>query len=70
MMMLCFCRYHTDIEIKNSMAEIEKKHMSIASLDPNENELSMSYPQLKVTHDVSTFNIEIIKKLIVNFYLI
>lgn len=46
-------RYHTDSEIKNNMAEIERKFHTVASFDANENEFFINYPQLRVTDDVS-----------------
>lgn len=46
-----FYRYHLDDEIKNKMAELEGDNF--ASLDANDNEVSMVIPSLKVTSNVS-----------------
>lgn len=49
-----FFRYHTDDQIKQQFAEMERKHMTIANFDANENEISMAFPSLKITDDVSS----------------
>lgn len=36
------------------MAELEQKHLNIASFDANDNEASMLYPALRVTDDVNS----------------
>lgn len=46
-------RYHTDDEIKGQFADLERKHVTIANFDANDNEISMVFPSLKVTADVS-----------------
>lgn len=45
-------RYHTDDEIKGQFAEMERKFVTIANFDANDNEISMAFPSLKVTADV------------------
>lgn len=47
------CRYHTDDEIKSQFAAMERKFVTIANFDANDNEISMAFPSLKVTADVS-----------------
>lgn len=49
----CDFRYHTDKEIKKTFAELEQKYMTTANFEANENEVSMAFPSLKVTSDVS-----------------
>lgn len=47
-------RYRTDQEIKARFAEIERKSPTIATFNANENEVSMSFPSLTITADVSS----------------
>lgn len=46
-------RYHSNQQIKSQLAEMEQKHVTIASFDANDNEVSMMFPSLKVTSEVS-----------------
>lgn len=46
-------RFHSDEEIKRSLAEMERKYVKEASFDANDNEVSMVIPSLKVTAEVS-----------------
>lgn len=46
--------YHTDEQIKQRFAEIERKYTTIANFDANENEISMSFPSLTVTADLGS----------------
>lgn len=45
-------RYHTDEQIKRTFAEIERKYVTIANFEANDNEISMAFPSLTVTADV------------------
>lgn len=47
-------RFHSDDEIKRSLAEMERKYVKEASFEANDNEISMAIPSLKVTANVST----------------
>lgn len=44
--------YHTDEQIKQKFAEIERKHVTIANFQANENEIFMAFPSFTVTADV------------------
>lgn len=46
-------RYHSDAELKSTMAEFENKHYKTVSLEFSGNEVSMAYPSVKVTDSVS-----------------
>lgn len=46
-------KYHTNAEIKEKMGDLENRYTEIASLDANDNEISMLMPTLKVTENVS-----------------
>lgn len=48
-----FFRYRSDNEIKRHFTEIERNYKTIASFDANDNEISMAFPSLRVTSDVS-----------------
>lgn len=52
-------RYHTDEQIKQTFAEIERKYVTIANFEANDNEISMAFPSLTVTADVREFCVEI-----------
>lgn len=65
--MICFFRYHTDGEIKRQFAEIEKKHVTIANFDANDNEITMAFPSLRVTEDVSQAILSKTSKISLNF---
>lgn len=45
-------RYNSDAQLKKQMAELEQKHLNIASFDANDNEAMMLYPALRITDDV------------------
>lgn len=46
-------RYHSDAELKSTMAEFENKDYKTVSLELSGNEVSMAYPSVKVTDSVS-----------------
>lgn len=50
-------RYHSDDEIKRTLAEMDGKHIKEASFDANDNEISMAVPSLKVTANVSMLSL-------------
>ncbi|XP_055606268.1 carboxypeptidase D-like [Uranotaenia lowii] len=45
-------RYHTDVEIRKNMGEFENKHYKTASVEFGDNEVSMMYPSVKITHEI------------------
>uniref|UniRef100_A0A182J566 Peptidase M14 domain-containing protein n=1 Tax=Anopheles atroparvus TaxID=41427 RepID=A0A182J566_ANOAO len=47
-------RYHTDEELKSTMAEFENQHYKSVSLEFGGNEVSMAYPSVKVTDNIGT----------------
>ncbi|XP_052867429.1 carboxypeptidase D [Anopheles cruzii] len=47
-------RYHTDAELKTTMAEFENKHYQSVSLEFGGNEVSIAYPSVKVTDSIGT----------------
>ncbi|XP_040152516.1 carboxypeptidase D [Anopheles arabiensis] len=47
-------RYHSDAELKSTMAEFENKHYKTVSLEFSGNEVSMAYPSVKVTDSIGT----------------
>uniref|UniRef100_A0A2M4B9D9 Putative carboxypeptidase d n=1 Tax=Anopheles marajoara TaxID=58244 RepID=A0A2M4B9D9_9DIPT len=47
-------RYHTDSELKATMAELENKYYKTVSLELAGNEVSMEYPSIKVTDSIGT----------------
>lgn len=46
-------RYHTDDEIKKTMAELENRNSKLAAFEVNDNEISREMPSLRVTANVS-----------------
>lgn len=46
-------RYHSDEDIKRQFAEMEGKNITIANFDANDSEISMHFPSLRLTADVS-----------------
>lgn len=50
-------RYHLDDEIKSQMAELETKNLTVANFDANDSEVSMAFPTLRITDDVSILSL-------------
>lgn len=46
-------RYHTDVELISIMGEFENKNYKTASLEFGDNEVSMAFPSVKITDNVS-----------------
>lgn len=46
-------RYHSDEELRRQFAELQVKNITIANFDAHDNEISLSFPSLRLTADVS-----------------
>lgn len=51
-------RYHSDSELRVIMSEFENKNYKTASLEFGDNEVSMAYPSVKMTDNVSSIIVE------------